>query len=439
MKSQKHVPGCCAQIKGNFAQRVHQSQRLFFGTIIHILQQPLFGIMSRLSYHIRYLFVSVILLCLGVVLTQQAQSGELRRPVQGIRNLGMGNTGIALSFDENALFYNPAGLASVDSILVGFPILIEVSDDSVNIVNDISKLSGDSKTADIVALLMGKRVHFRSLIDLNLIMPFGELMTFGVAGGYEIQFDLGVRNPVSIEIDYGFRLDRIQNMGFAMPVARGRWLVGAGVETIERCDIPLTTATIGTILTNTKLSGSFGSCELTNLKRAQTFNFGFQRRLETASALQMIWGMTANNVGGLKFKRSDNETSPADQNPEYSMGLSWQPSWGPVRLLYAIDLRDITMKHADDTYCQSNKGTDCIWKRLHIGTELGIFPIDSGASTIAVRAGFNQGYFTYGFELNPFIFFRGLNIQYAVYKTETGDKIGDQPDKRKVLQINFGF
>ena len=48
------------------------------------------------------------------VFTLQAQTGELRRPFQGIRNLGMGNTGIALSFDENALFYNPAGLASVD-------------------------------------------------------------------------------------------------------------------------------------------------------------------------------------------------------------------------------------------------------------------------------------------------------------------------------------
>ena len=398
--------------------------------------------MSRLSYHIRYLFVSVILLCLGGVFTLQAQTGELRRPFQGVRNLGMGNTGIGLSFDENALFYNPAGLVGVDSILVGFPFLFEVSEDSVSIVNDISKLSSSSKTADVVELLMGKRVHYRNLIDINVIMPFGVLITFGAASGLETPFELAVRNPVSIEIDFGFRVDRITNLGFGMPVARGRWLVGAGIETVQRCDIPLKTATIGTILTNTNLSSTFGSCDptkVTNLERAQTFNFGFQRRLETASALKMIWGMTANNVGGLKFKRSDNETSPADQNPEYSMGLSWQPSWGPVRLLYAIDLRDITMKHADDTYCQSNKGTDCIWKRLHIGTELGIFPIDSGASTIALRAGFNQGYFTYGFELNPFIFFRGLNIQYAVYKTETGDKIGDQPDKRKVLQINFGF
>ena len=397
--------------------------------------------MSCLRYHIRYLFVSVILLCLGGVFTLQAQTGtgELRRPVQGIRNLGMGNTGIGLSFDENALFYNPAGLVGVDKILVGFPILNEVSDDSVKIIKEIRELVEDKNTSGIAALLMGKRVHYRLLTDLNLILPFGELMTFGMARGLETQFDLGVRNPVSIEIDFGFRLDSITNLGFGMPVARGRWLVGAGVETVERCDIPLRTTTIGTILTNTDLETIYGKCELNNLKRAQTFNFGFQRRIETAHALKMIWGMTANNIGGLKFDRSDNETNPSDQNLELSTGLSWQPSWGPVRMLYAIDLRDLTMKHADDTYCQSNKGTDCIWKRLHIGTEFGFFPIDSGASTFAVRAGFNQGYFTYGFELNPFIFFRFLNIQYAVYKTETGDQIGDRPDKRKVLQINFGF
>ena len=405
---------------------------------------PLFVTMSCLRYHIRYLFVSVILLCLGGVFTLQAQktgTGELRRPVQGIRNLGMGNTGIGLSFDENALFYNPAGLVGVDKILVGFPILNEVSDDSVKIVKEIRELVVDKNTSGIAALLMGKRVHYRLLTDLNLILPFGELMTFGMARGLETQFDLGVRNPVSIEIDFGFRLDSFTNLGFGMPVARGRWLVGAGVESVERCDIPLRTTTIGTILTNTDLETIYGKCELNNLKRAQTFNFGFQRRLETASAMKMIWGMSAYNVGGLKFNRSDNETNPnpSDQNLELSTGLSWQPSWGPVRMLYAIDLRDLTMKHADDTYCQSNKGTDCIWKRLHIGTEFGFFPIDSGASTFAVRAGFNQGYFTYGFELNPFILFRFLNIQYAVYKTETGDQIGDRPDKRKVLQINFGF
>ena len=62
-----------------------------------------------------------------------------------------------------------------------------------------------------------------------------------------------------------------------------------------------------------------------------------------------------------------------------------------------------------------------------------------GQVSFAVRAGYNQGYFTHGFELNPFIFARGLNIQYAVYTSETGDEPGDSPDKRRVLQVNFDF
>ena len=395
--------------------------------------------MSRLRYHIRIFFVANMLLNLCGLISLHAQTGEMRRPFQAVRNLGMGNSGIGLSFNENALFYNPAGLVGVDAIIVGFPFLFEVSEDSVDIVNEISNLDGSSNTAEVIELMMGKRVHFRNLVDINVIMPFGELVTLGGASGVEAQIDLGVRNPVNIEIDLGLRLDRITNLGFGLPLARGRWLFGASVASVERCDIPLKTATIGTVLTNTDLSSTFGTCELTNLKKAQTFNFGFQRRLETASALKMTWGFTANNVGGIKFNRSDNETSPADQEPEFSTGLSWQPDWGPFRWLFAFDLRDLTMKHADDTYCQTKKDTNCIIKRLHIGTELGMIPIDSGASAFAIRVGYNQGYFTQGFEFNPFIFARGLNIQYAVYKTETGNKPGDSPDKRRVLQVNFGF
>ena len=140
--------------------------------------------MSCLRYHIRYLFVSVILLCLGGVFTLQAQTGELRRPVQGIRNLGMGNTGIGLSFDENALFYNPAGLVGVDKILVGFPILNEVSDDSVSI-KLLMKLENwfKIKYCRYSCFADGQARTLSNLIDLNLIMPFGDLMTFGVAGG----------------------------------------------------------------------------------------------------------------------------------------------------------------------------------------------------------------------------------------------------------------
>ena len=75
--------------------------------------------MSRLRYHIRILFVAILLLNICGIISLQAQTlnptYEMRRPFQAVRNLGMGNTGIALSFDENALFYNPAGLVGVDA------------------------------------------------------------------------------------------------------------------------------------------------------------------------------------------------------------------------------------------------------------------------------------------------------------------------------------
>ena len=133
--------------------------------------------MSRLRYHIRILFVAILLLNICGIISLQAQTlnptYEMRRPFQAVRNLGMGNTGIALSFDENALFYNPAGLVGVDAILVGLAFLLEVSEDSANIVNEIRNLGSNPKNEDVVELLIGKRAHFRALIDINVIMPFG--------------------------------------------------------------------------------------------------------------------------------------------------------------------------------------------------------------------------------------------------------------------------
>ena len=155
----------------------------------------------------------------------------------------------------------------------------------------------------------------------------------------------------------------------------------------------------------------------------------------------MVWGMSARNLGGLKFARKSGVTNPIDQKPEYNFGIAMTPfdSMG-FRNFYEFDYRDITFDHADDaSYCNKNKYVaDCNYKHIHIGTEFGFFPVDSATSVFALRFGWNQGYYSYGFELNPFIIIRTLNIQFASYKAETGDASGE-PEGRKVLQINLGF
>ena len=137
----------------------------------------------KLRTSFRKLSVFVLVVCSVSFVPDIQAGGELRRPFQGVRNLGMGNVGVALSHDENALFYNPAGLAAVDTTIVSIPFVNEVSKDTLSLTSQVAKLGSDSTTADTVALALGKQIHYRNMTALNVIIPFGSLMTFGAAAG----------------------------------------------------------------------------------------------------------------------------------------------------------------------------------------------------------------------------------------------------------------
>jgi hypothetical protein len=384
--------------------------------------------------------VLVVMWFLFVTSVLQA-GGELRRPFQGIRNLGMGNVGVAMSHDENALFYNPAGLAAVDTTIVSIPFVNEVSKDTLSLTSQVAKLGSDSTTADTVALALGKQIHYRNMTALNVIIPFGSLMTFGAAAGLETTIDLSASNPVGIQFNYGMRLDQIYNIGGGFNFGRGRWLIGVNVEKYKRCDYPVKTVAMSTLLNSSNIASDVGFCKTDLMRDGQTYGFGFQNRMSSFSTLRMVWGMSVRNLGGLKFARKDNETNPLDQKAEYNIGIAMTPFDSMLfRNFYEIDIRDLTFDHSDDAYCTANKNSsDCNMKRIHIGTEFGFWPIDSGASALALRLGWNQGYVSQGLEINPLIFFRGLSIQYADYKVETGNSAGDKPERRRTLQVNLGF
>ncbi len=395
----------------------------------------------KLRTSFRKLSVFVLVVCSVSFVPDIQAGGELRRPFQGVRNLGMGNVGVALSHDENALFYNPAGLAAVDTTIVSIPFVNEVSKDTLSLTSQVAKLGSDSTTADTVALALGKQIHYRNMTALNVIIPFGSLMTFGAAAGLETTIDLSASNPVGIQFNYGMRLDQIYNIGGGFSLDRGRWLIGLNVENYKRCDYPVKTVAMSTLLNSSNISSDVGFCKADLMRDGQTYGFGFQNRMSSFSTLRLVWGMSVRNLGGLKFSRKDGETNPEDQKAEYNIGIAMTPFDGLLlRNFYEIDIRDLTFEHSDDTYCQKNKNSaDCNMKRIHIGTEFGFWPIDSGASALALRLGWNQGYVSQGLEINPLIFFRGLSIQYADYKVETGNSAGDKPERRRTLQVNLGF
>ncbi len=101
--------------------------------------------------------------------TYDTTYSELRRPGQAVRNLGMGNTGVALSADENALYYNPAGLGNVDSLMLNLSFLLEIP--------AISELQESQEKLNDGASVSIDLLHIRSLNSFSFIMPFGDWLT----------------------------------------------------------------------------------------------------------------------------------------------------------------------------------------------------------------------------------------------------------------------
>lgn len=415
---------------------------------------------------------------------------ELRRPGQAVRNLGMGNTGVALSADENALYYNPAGLGSVDSLMLNLSFLLEIP--------AISELQESQEKLNDGASVSIDLLHLRSLNSFSFIMPFGDWLTIGAIYSLEFTYDFSVDLDQSganetekaintlnnSTIGFGLREDGIIRYGFAFAPGEGQWVWGLQQNTMTRREQPFTSVSLRSLagednvitaaelarltdletqarsrlLTDSEieeikditakiqnipvnemadtLENSF-TCYLTK-KTANSYSIGFQRRAVSASWLRMTFGAVAHNVGNLSFGNSDN--CPRDQMPEYDLGFSAQPKFGPLRFLFAADFRDFTYANANDTYCFENKGSSgCQQKRINWGWELGFLPIDSGANFISVRGGVSQNQPTLGAEINPFIFFRFWTIEYAHYTESTGQEVGDQQNARDVIQLRFAF
>jgi hypothetical protein len=135
--------------------------------------------------HLLYTFLFVAFLApLGGFTAYGDEPQYIKRSV---RALGMGNAFVAVANDENALFYNPAGLHAIQQHI--FEVLTVNASVNQNFL-DLGKESGDDEAAAI-GKLVGKKLY----LDANL----GLLSISGPGWGYSIfgssLFDAKIRNP----------------------------------------------------------------------------------------------------------------------------------------------------------------------------------------------------------------------------------------------------
>ena len=360
---------------------------------------------------------------LALAWADAATAAPLRRLGQNPRGLAMGGTGVSYSDDEMALYYNPAGLGSINRWWFELlPVLVEASEEAVKLAGDPDFGSFD----DPVALIrdnIGKEIQLRAFAYPTAMFQFGPGVTLGLGYFYELEVGLKIRNQATPEIQAFYRQDEGQVAGISFPADEGKFIIGISArkltretaeETLSSADLALASAR-GTLDLEADLDLKTGS--------GLGYDLGLIWRLESFARLRGQFGMVIQNVGGT-------DLGDAPEIPqEVSLGWSFRPKLTPItNLLVAVELRDVLKDLTDD---DSNN------KRAHVGLELGLFPLDNATNVFSFRVGFTAGKTSAGFE---WAIGHAFSLQYVVYYQEFGDVASEDPRKRQLIQINlFGF
>ncbi len=357
-------------------------------------------------------------LCAVVALwTVPAGAVEMDTLYTGVRPLGMGNAFAAIADDENAAFYNPAGLSFVEEGRV--EILnpkIDVSTNTLDFQRDASNLkSGDTVAAvDLMRKYIGKHQHLA--VD---VFPNYTRHNFEIGGLARVKLSAEVNSPSYPVLQADLKTD----MGVVLAVAHGF------MDDHLRAGVTLK------YLQHKRFFKEFTAVDIAS----QNTSYNFNDNVKTSSKFGADLGLTyafeneawkprvalvVQNLGDMNFgDYQATSTSPVVANTykqQVNLGAAVTRDFWITKALLAVDYNDISGNVGTD----KDKG-----KRLHMGVELK-FP-----KILALRAGLKQGYMTFGAGLNFWL----LKLDYAYYKEEVGAYAGQREDARHVIELSMGW
>lgn len=362
---------------------------------------------------------SIVALCIlaGIFQAVPANAVEMEKLYSGIRPLGMGNAFAAVADDENAAFYNPAGLTYIED---GRLELINPKIEISTSVLDFQKDAGNINTGDTTAAVnmmrkyIGKHQHLGVSVFPNYTGPDFEIGVLGKLG-----LDAEVNSPSYPTLLADLKTDAGLILALGHSFMDDSLRAGVTLKYIQRKRFYKAFTAVD--IANSSTTYNFND----NVKTASKFgaDVGFTYQIDDADWKPRV-ALAVQNIGNMDFGDYQyNPASPSVPNvykQQINLGGSVTRDVGIGKTIIAIDYNDIA----------GNVGTDNDKaKRLHIGGELKF------AYILALRAGFNQGYLSYGVGLN----FRLIKIDYAYYKEEVGAYAGQREDARHAVELSIGF
>lgn len=331
--------------------------------------------------------------------------------------LGRGDTGIAIANDEDAIFYNPAGIAQgsgiYKKIVIASPML-EVSADTKDVVRKISLEKGDP--TDTLREHEGRVQHAGINEFSGIVLRRAALGAF-VHGETDA---LLYKDPTRGAFE-GVAARAVADLGATFSLAdwffKKNFTAGFTGKLIRRAQ-----GKLDANATETDQFTNLNSDSLAMVGQGTGADFGMMYKSTGRNPASV--GLTVQDIGDTHFIPTKTTTiAPADrplknQRQTVNLGMAVEPGTKMSRLRLLFDMRDLAGKVEKSAV-----------KRSHFGTELSVVGV------LGFTAGLNQGYGAFGLYVDT----RIVRFDIGMYTEEMGAKAGDRPDKRFYLRLMVGL
>lgn len=354
------------------------------------------------------------LLALALLLSVSAQAEMARSLLRSDEALAMGGAYTAVATGPDAVFYNPACVAGIDSFSVHYATLdAKASDWVVTGWSTLSALKNPNGTT--INQLMGQDIYTQATYTGAVLAP-----GFALVPLYDMQGALYAKNQALPKILYGYQTTGGVQAAFGFSSQDGRrrghgrkntemmneWRFGIGGKYLVRTGgyRLLSAAELFSLnSTNAKdLIGGKGS--------GYGADLGIQRIQRLTPELSFSWGLAYLNVGDVQFGGG---ASPL--LGDLSTGIGFTYKRGVMKYTLAYDIQQLNQ--ADDFRKKQNLG-------LHAS-----FP------TLDLYTGLHQGFFTYGAAFDMWI----LRVSAYVYKEELGSYVKQDPQSLMAIRLDLKF
>ncbi len=342
---------------------------------------------------------------MGLVFKINAGAAEIYNYNQSLRSLGMGGVHIPAEDDASMMLVNPANLSEIKGIqwtIFDLGLKSNALQYATTSTTTATSVSGASSLSPYY----GKPVYVGLGGNSTLAFPYFGFSIYDDGGlGFKLN------NPAFPNLNLNYFNDYGYVLGGALPIA-GPLSFGLNFKRITRAggNVNFGPDLIST-LTSTTLASS-----IQNEGTGYGIDAGFL--LRSQAPFHPSASVTMKDVGQTAFIRTKGTITPEPIKDSLNLGLTFDGSIPGLGIAGGIEYRDILLLG------------ETIGKKLYMGTELSLPLLD-------IRAGFGQGYYSYGLGIDLAIF----QVDAALYQIETGVYPGQTASQRVAIsfKLDLGF